>query len=108
MQAETHAGGECAWLGAGRCGRLPESGAPSPLGALVTRVQSREAGCPVVVQEPSAWGMLLNPADPWVPSQTYCSGLDGGPKTYIYLEPGSMTLFGERVFAGMVKLRILK
>ena len=37
----------------------------------------RGAGCPSVVQELPAWGTLLNPAGPWVPSHTNCSGLDG-------------------------------
>ena len=39
------------------------------------------------------------------------SELTGGPKTYVHIlapEPVNVTLFGERVFADVLKLRILR
>ena len=39
------------------------------------------------------------------------SELNGGPKTYVHIlapEPVNVTLFGERVFADILKLRILR
>lgn len=69
-------------LGAGTLVGGAELGVPSLLWTSVSSSAKQRVGCLSM-----AWGSLLNPAGPWVPSQTYCSALDGGPKRPIYLAP---------------------
>ena len=43
----------------------------------------------------------------WTCSEALAARLNGGPQIHVYLDPVKRTLFGNRVFADVIKLIIL-